>query len=194
MISRKLFFARQLLTLAALAAITVQAHAQSANGNIIGYVRDSTGAAVPNVTVTAKMVEQDAVRTGQTNGEGFYQLLAMPPGNYVMTFEVKGFQKQTQTGLELTVGQNLRVDSTLQVGTVETQVTVGAQAPLVETESATMSGLIDDRRIVDLPLNGRNVIGLAAILPGVLNVNAPQEMSDARGGPTMSVKDRKSVV
>ncbi|MFN7997709.1 MAG: TonB-dependent receptor [Bryobacteraceae bacterium] len=160
---------------------------QSATGNIAGYVKDSSGAAIPNVNVTAKMVEQQTVRTAQTNAEGYYSLLAMPPGAYEMTFDVAGFQKQTQTGLELTVGQNLRVDSTLQVGSVETQMTVGAEAPLVDTTSATLSGLIDDQRVVDLPLNGRNVISLARILPGVLNVNAPQQMSDARGGPEMDV-------
>src|SRR5580698_3245562 len=156
-------------------------------GNISGYVKDTSGAAIPTVTLTAKMVEQQTNRTAQTNSEGFYDLLALPPGTYEITFEVHGFQKQTETGLELTVGQNLRVDANLQVGSVGTQVTVGAEAPLVDTTSATLSGLIDDRRIVDLPLNGRNVMGLAAILPGVLNVNAPQEMGDARGGPTMDV-------
>src|SRR5437667_4667546 len=133
------------------------------------------------------MVEQQATRTTRTNAEGFYNLLSLPPGKYELTFEVKGFQKQTQTGLELTVGQNLRVDSALQLGSVETQVTVTSQAPLVDTNTATLSGLVDDRRIVDLPLNGRNVIGLARILPGVLNVNAPQQMDDARGGPEMDV-------
>src|SRR5690348_1084188 len=166
---------------------TLPAFAQTATGNIVGYVKDTSGAAVPNVTVTARMVEQQASRAAQTNAEGYYSLLALPPGNYAMSFEVKGFQKETHTGLELTVGQNLRVDSTLQVGAVETQVTVGAEAPLVETTSATLSGLIDDRRVVDLPLNGRNIMGLAAILPGVLNVNAPQTMGDARGGPEMDV-------
>lgn len=165
----------------------VPAAAQSSTGNIAGYVKDTSGAAVPNVTVTARMTLQQAVRTAQTNAEGYYDLLALPPGPYEMTFEAAGFQKQTQTGLELTVGQNLRVDSTLQVGPVETQVTVGAEAPLVDTTSATITGLIDDRRVVDLPLNGRNVIALARILPGVLNVNAPQEMGDARGGPEMDV-------
>jgi len=165
----------------------VRVEAQSATGNIAGYVKDTSGAAIPNVTVTAKMVEQQTTRAAQTNAEGFYTMLALPPGNYEMTFEVKGFQKLAQTGLELTVGQNLRVDSTLQVGAVETQVTVGAEAPLVDTTSATITGLIDDRRIVDLPLNGRNIMGLAAILPGVLNVNAPQTMGDARGGPEMDV-------
>ena len=161
--------------------------AQVSTGNISGYVKDPTGAAIPGVTVSAKMIEQQTTRTVQSNAEGFYDLLALPPGTYEITFEIKGFQKQTETGLELTLGQNLRFDSALQVGSVDTQVSVGAQAALVDTTSATLSGLIDDRRIVDLPLNGRNIMGLAAILPGVLNVNAPQEMGDARGGPTMDV-------
>jgi hypothetical protein len=160
---------------------------QTATGNITGYVRDSSGAAVPKATVTARMVEQQFVRTAEVNAEGFYNLIALPPGTYGVTVESAGFQKQVQTGLELTVNQNLRVDATLQVGAVETQVTIEAAAPLVETTSPTLSGLIDDRRVVDLPLNGRNVIGLARILPGVLNVNAPQQLGDARGGPEMNV-------
>jgi len=191
MLERKLsvqrFWSYPVLAIAMLALTARPTAAQSANGNIIGYVKDPSGAAIPDVTITAKMVDQQAVRTGHTDETGFYQLLALPPGPYEMRFEAKGFQQQIRTGLELTVGQNLRVDSTLQVGALETRVTVGAEAPLVETASATLSGLIDDQRIVDLPLNGRNVIGLAAILPGVLNVNAPQAMGDARGGPTMSV-------
>lgn len=163
------------------------AAAQSSTGNIAGYVKDTSGAGIPDVTVTARMVEQQTTRTAQTNSEGFYNMLALPPGKYEMTFEGKGFQKQTETGLELTVGQNLRVDSTLQLGSVETQVTVGAEAPLVDTTSATISGLIDDQRVQDLPLNGRNIMSLARILPGVLNVKAPQSMGDARGGPEMDV-------
>src|SRR2546423_411306 len=139
--------------------------AQMATGNIAGYVKDASGAAIPDVTVTAKMVEQQVTRSTTTNAEGFYNILTLPPGTYELTFEIKGFQKQTQTGLALTVGQNLRADSTLQLGSIETQVTVGAQAPLVDTNTSTLSGLVDDRRIVDLPLNGRNVIGLARNLP-----------------------------
>ncbi len=166
--------------------------AQTATANINGYVRDTTGAIVPNAAVTAKMTEQQFVRTAETNSEGFYQLLALPPGTYDITVEAKGLQRQTQTGLQLTVNQNLRVDASLQVGAVETQVTIDAAAPLVDTTSATMSGLIDDRRVVDLPLNGRNVIGLARILPGVLNVSAPQQMNDARGGPGMNVNGGRS--
>lgn len=174
-----------------LAAVT-PIRAQTATANISGYVRDSSGAVVPNAAATAKMTEQQFVRTAETNAEGFYQIPALPPGTYDVTVEAKGFQRLTQTGVQLTVNQNLRVDANLQVGGVDTQVTVGAAAPLVDTTSATMSGLIDDRRVVDLPLNGRNVIGLARILPGVLNVSAPQQMNDARGGPGMNVNGGRS--
>ena len=168
------------------------AFSQTATANINGYVRDVSGATVPNATVTAKMTEQQLVRTAETNSEGFYQLLALPSGTYSITFQAPGFQRQTQTGLELTVNQNLRVDAALQVGAVETQVDIAATAPLVETTSATISGLIDDRRVVDLPLNGRNVIGLARILPGVLGVSAPQQLNDSRGGPGMNVNGGRS--
>jgi hypothetical protein len=161
--------------------------AQLATGNISGYVKDPTGAVLPDAAVTAKMLEQQFTRTTQTNTEGFYSLPAMPPGSYEITFEAKGFQKQLQTGIDLTVSQNLRVDAGMAVGAIETQVTVESTAPLVDTTSPTLSGLVDDRRVVDLPLNGRNVIALARILPGVLGVSAPQQMSDARGGPVMNV-------
>lgn len=157
------------------------------SGSIVGYVRDPSGAAVPNTTVTATMVEQQTSRSIKTNDEGFYDFVGMPSGHYEIAFEANGFDQQVHSGLELTVSQNLRVDAALSLGSVGSHVTIGAAAPLVDTVSPALSGLIDDRRVVDLPLNGRNVIGLAAILPGVLNVSAPQQMYDARGGPEMDV-------
>ena len=162
-------------------------HAQLATGTINGFVKDPAAAAIPGAKVTAKMVEQQVVRETQTNADGFYTFPAMPPGNYEITFEAGGFKREVRTGLELTVNQNLRVDASLEVGAPETEITVAATAPLVDTTSHTLSGLIDDRRVVDLPLNGRNVIGLARILPGVLGVSAPQQVDDARGGPEMNV-------
>lgn len=156
-------------------------------GNISGYARDASGAAVPGATVTALMTERQATRTAQTDQQGFYSFIGLPPGHYQVTFEANGFQKQVQSGIQLTVGQNVRVDASLSVGTVRNEVEVGTAAPLVDTVSTTLSGLIDDRRVVDLPLNGRNVMGLAAILPGVTNVSAPQQMGDARGGSEMDV-------
>ncbi len=170
------------LAIGALSAVRAQVV-----GTISGYVRDPSAAAIPNANVTAKLVEQQITRAVQSNSEGFYNFVAMLPGNYEIAFEASGFQRQVSTGVQLSANQNLRLDAAMAVGSVESEVTVTGQATLVDTTSHTMSGLVDDRRVVDLPLNGRNVIGLAAILPGVLGVSAPQQLGDARSGPKMDV-------
>ncbi len=156
-------------------------------GNISGYVRDPSGAALPGTTVTAVMTEQSTTRTTQTDAEGFFNFIAMPAGHYTITFDAKGFQREVRSDVELTVSQNARADAQLAVGAVKSQVNVSSTVPLVDTTSNTLSGLVDDRRVVDLPLNGRNIISLATLIPGVTNVSAPQNMSDARGGPEMNV-------
>jgi hypothetical protein len=161
-------------------------HAQ-VTGTISGYVTDPSGAAVPQVKVTATLVQQNVTRTTESNAEGFYNFPALLPGTYTLTAEKSAFQRLTQTDVVLTVNQNVRLDMALQLGAITQTVTVTGEAPLVDTRSPTLSGLVDDRRVVDLPLNGRNVIALARTLPGVLNVNAPQQLSDARSGPEMDV-------
>src|SRR5215510_9397762 len=123
---------------------------QITTASISGYVKDSSSATIPGVAVTAKMVEQQTSRATQTGPDGFYTFLAVPPGTYEIAFEAKGFKKQVLTQVVVTVNQNLRVDASLEVGSIETQVTVEATATLVDTASPTLSGLIDDRRVVDL--------------------------------------------
>ena len=150
-------------------------------------MKDPSGAAVPGANLTAKSVEQQLTRSTQSNAEGFFNLLAMPPGTYEISAEASGFQKQIQKDVRLTVGENLRLDVQMKLGAMETEVTVSSTATLVNTSSPALSGLIDDQRVVDLPINGRNVMALTRILPGVLGVNAPQDLSDSRGGPTMNV-------
>src|ERR1035437_5312007 len=169
-----------------LLSIVPMALAQS-TGNISGYVRDASGASVTGANVTEVMTEQQTTRTTQTDAQGFYNFIALPPGHYTITFEAQGFQREVQSNVELTVSQNARVDAQLTVGAVRSEVRVTSTVPLVDTTSNTLSGLVDDRRVVDLPLNGRNVMALAGILPGVTNVSAPQTMQDARGGSTMNV-------
>ncbi len=156
-------------------------------GSISGYVRDTNGASVKGAAVTAEMSEQHIKRNGGTDADGFYNFVDLNPGHYTITIEAPGFQKQALTGVELTVSQNLRLDAQLKVGQVQTQVNVTSTVVLVDTTSNTLSGLIDDNRVVDLPLNGRNVMSLAGLLPGVTNVSAPEMMGDARLGPSMNV-------
>jgi hypothetical protein len=167
-------------------AIIPVAFAQSA-GNISGYVRDVSGAAVPDTTVTAVMTEQSTTRTQQTDAQGFYNFIAMPGGHYVITFEAAGFRKEIRSNVELTVSQNARADAQLAVGSVQSEVSVTGSVALVDPTSNTVSGLVDDRRVVDLPLNGRNIMSLAGILPGVTNVSAPQTLSS---GPEMNVNGK----
>jgi hypothetical protein len=154
-------------------------------GTISGYVTDPSGAAIPGAKVTATSVEQNVTRTAESNAEGFYNFPAMVPGTYTVSTEKSGFEVLTTTGVVVTVNQNVRLDLPLRLGSTTQEVTVTGAPPLVDTRSATISGLVDDRRIVDLPLNGRNVIGLAVTVPGVLNVSAPQRLDDARSGPEM---------
>src|SRR5204863_1291085 len=112
--------------------------------------------------------------------------LAMPRGAYEITASLTGFTTQT-TKAELTSGENLRVDFKMNLGQIQETVIVSGAAALVETRTATMSGLVDDRRVQELPLNGRNVVELARTLPGITDVQASQEMGSTRGGPTLIV-------
>ncbi len=180
--------------IAALCAVSVSplVLAQTA-GSISGYVRDQTGAAVPNATVTIVSAEQQLTRSATSDPTGYYNFLAVPSGTYDVSTGLEGFEKQVQKAVRLTLGENLRLDVSLKVGSVQSEVTVTSMATLVNTQSQTLSGLVDDRRVQDLPLNGRNVMSLARIVPGILEVNAPQEMNNTRAGPNMSVNGGRSV-
>ena len=139
-------------------------------GTISGYVRDESGAVMPGVDVRATMVGQQTTRSAVTDETGFFNLLAMPRGAYEITAQLTGFTTQ-QTKAELTAGENLRVDFKMSLGQLSETVVVAGTTALIETRSATMSGLVDDRRVQELPLNGRNVVELASTLPGITDVH-----------------------
>jgi hypothetical protein len=167
-------------------------HAQVA-GRISGYVRDPTGAIIVHAAVKAVSVEQQLSRTTETDTTGYYELIAMPPATYAVTVECAGFQSQVQTGVTLQTGDTLRLDVALQVGSVRSELTVSSTATLVNTTSATLSSLVDDRRVQDLPLNGRNIMNLTEILPGVTDISASETMANTRAGPIMSVNGGRQV-
>ncbi len=177
----------QVLRFGLLTVVLAAAAMAQVSGTISGFVTDPSGLPVPSAKITVNLIEQQRQQTVETNTDGFYTFNALPPGNYTLAVEKPGFERMVRTGMALTVNQNLRVDLALRVGQVSQEVTVTAQAPLVDTRSGAISGLVDDRRVVDLPLNGRNVISLAVTLPGIVSVNSPQQLSDARSGPTMNV-------
>src|SRR6185437_6030025 len=173
-----------------LVALSLNAQVTS---RISGYVKDSSGAIVPNATLKATSVEQRLTRTTQSDSTGYYEFLAMPASNYEIEVDSTGFQHQTQKGVALQSSQNLRLDIVLGLREVHAEVTITGAATLVNTSTATVASVVDDRRVQDLPLNGRNIVSLTEILPGVTDISAPETMSNTRSGPVMSVNGSRQV-
>ena len=140
--------------------------AQSAQ--IAGRVVDSTGGIVSDVTITVTNVETGVKRTTASNLEGNYVVPLLPPGNYQVRVEKQGFRPIARSGVILVVDQSARLDFVLEVGQITAIVDVTAEAPIVTTESGTLSQVIDERRIIDLPLNGRNAGELVFLTPGAI--------------------------
>lgn len=148
--------------------LTVSVSAQQVSGSIAGTVQDTNGAAVPNATVTIKNLDQNTVlATLKTDGAGNYSAPILPIGKYSVTVEASGFQKFTQSGITLNVSDKLTVSPRLKVGSGGEEVTVNAEAPQVETQSAQATTLITGTQIKELSLNGRNWEELMLLAPGV---------------------------
>jgi hypothetical protein len=141
------------------------------------------------VAITVSNEQTGAKRSVISDATGFYQALSLTSGVYTIEAEMAGFKRYRQTSVALTVDENVRADLALEIGQVTESVQVTANALLVDTRSSEKSATIDDRRIVDLPLSGRNVFALAKTLPGVLSVSAPDntDATSSRVGPAMNV-------
>jgi hypothetical protein len=151
-------------------------------GTISGEVKDSTGAIVPGVTVTVINKDTNATRTTSSNAVGLYRFPALPPGPYSVKSELEGF-KTVSRDLELQVQQAARVNFTLELGTISEMATVTGVSPLVETTNATIGTVIENRRIVELPLNGRNYLQLVALSPNVsADFAGAGQSGDRQGG------------
>ena len=155
------------------------ARAQLTTGTITGKVSDPTGAMIPSANLTVKNTATGVSRTTVTGANGRYELPNLPVGNYDVSASVTGFQTRIRSGIELTVGRNAVVDFALQVGEVTQTVTVTGEAPLIETTTATVSNLVAERQVLDLPLNNRDLNQLAFLQPGVLR---SPEISDVTAG------------
>jgi Carboxypeptidase regulatory-like domain len=143
------------------------AYAQLQSGRILGTVFDPQKAGIPGATVTVTNLATNIARTAVTDSEGNYVITPLDPGTYSVAAEVPGFQKAVREGLVLTVGQSARVELSLNLGSLSTEVQVVAEVPLLNTESATLSQVITNEQIVDLPLNGRGFHELARLTSGV---------------------------
>lgn len=155
---------------AALLATSLAAFGQT-TATVAGTVRDSSGAVAPSAKVTAVNEGTKYDRTVTAGTDGAYLLPLLPVGVYTVSAELAGFRKVVQRGVVLTVDQNVRVDLVLQVGELTETINVEADASQVDTRQATISHIVDQKRVTELPLNGRNPAFLAMVLPGAAVVS-----------------------
>jgi hypothetical protein len=184
-----------------LAAAALPASAQTTTGGITGVVRDAGGGVLPGVTVTATHVDTNAVSTAVTNDVGIYVLRGLPVGRYLVVAELTGFQGAKNTDVVVRVNEDVRLDVALSVGAVTDTVTVSGMASTVDTTTGTLKTIVDQERIENLPLNGRNAAQLMTLVAGVLPDRTdltsgatypgtqPVASSGARGNTTNYVLD-----
>src|SRR6267378_3127857 len=151
-------------------------------GAISGDTRDASGAVVAGAIVTAVNLGTNAARTVTTNEAGDYSFPSLPPGTYTVKVEKPGFKTVIRNQIELQVQQSARVDFEMQVGQVSESIEVRASATLLATENATVGTVIENKRIVELPLNGRNYLQLVSLAPNVSTGFAGQGQASARQG------------
>jgi hypothetical protein len=141
--------------------------AQSTGGRILGRVADPTGAVLGNVKVTATNEATGVPRTTQSNDGGDYVFPEVPVGVYTLTFELAGFKKDIRKSIALDVNQVITLNMTMQLGAAQEIVDVTSEAPLVETSSTQLGTVVNDRAIVQLPLNERDTYQFLSLQPGV---------------------------
>ena len=141
--------------------------AQQQLGAIQGTIVDPSKAVMPGVTVTVTNLDTGLVRTTITNETGVYRVTSLDPGRYKVTAELQGFRQAAQNEVILSVGATLGVNFSLSAGTVNEAIEVRGVTPDVQTEKADISAVVEQKKINDLPLVGRNVLSLAALQPGI---------------------------
>ncbi|MBM3740619.1 MAG: TonB-dependent receptor [Acidobacteria bacterium] len=170
-----------MLRLAVLPLSTAALFAQ-ATGSISGTVRDSTGAVIPSASVTATNTGTNQSRTATTGSTGQYVFPLLPVGSYEVRVEAQGFTPFVQQGIILQANTQIQADAAMQVASANTQVTVSSEAALIQTTSSTLVQVVDQKRVNDLPLNGRNVLQLVSLNAGVSDRKVPRTLQGVNLG------------
>ena len=155
------------LRLVAVPALAICLYAQEYRATISGVVTDSSGATVAGAQVQAVNLETGLALKSESNAQGLYVIPYLLPGRYKIHVEHVGLQSFEQSPVAMRVGDRIEINAVLQVGQVTEKMTVTAEVPLVETETSSRGQVIDNQRINDLPLNGRNPLQLLGLATGV---------------------------
>ncbi len=174
-----------------LGVISLPAWAQLSTAQIAGRVTDATGAVLPGVTVTATQTNTAQVRSTVTNESGTYVLPNLPTGPYRLEVALAGFRTYVQTGLVLQVAASPSINAVLELGEVSETVSVNAAAPLVEVQRAGISEVVENERIVELPLQGRQVTDLIVLAGAAVQTGTASSRS-MQGGVSISVAGGQS--
>ena len=164
-------FPRVVLLLLVVTAGSLVSVAQDMGGRVFGTVYDQQGAVIPDAQITVTNTATKDARTATTNKEGYFQVLALPIGNYKVTTEHAGFRTVISGEQKLLINQALRIDVKMEVGAANQSVDVGAEAAPVETVNPTLGQSITGRTLTNMPLNGRDTLDLALLQPGVTESN-----------------------
>lgn len=186
---------RQLtLTVGAILALACGAFAQSTTGAIVGVVTDPTSAAVPGARLVAVEELTNVQSETTTDPQGNYAFPNLRPGTYRIEVEAAGFRRLVRSGIEVRVNDRLRVDLSLVLGAITESVEVAGVAPLVESESGAIGTVIDNKRILNIPLNTRNPFQLALLSPAsfrappLATLSIPQPTSSSTATAATSAK------
>src|SRR5215469_11439940 len=165
------------------AIVSVVVQGQNIHGKIAGTVSDSSGASIPGVNVTLTNLNNNQKQQITTDSGGSYSFVNIPPGRYKIQAEKTGFKNFVREPIIVEIESGLRVDIAMPVGAQTETIEVTGEAPLLQPETNSLGQTIDQRTVTDLPLNGRNPIALAAIVPGVVPQGQPSAGNSATGNP-----------
>lgn len=172
--------------------LPVYTAAQSTDATLTGTVKDASGATIPGATITVRNLGTNESRSTVSGENGSYRVTNLPRGDYEVKSELQGFKTIAQSNVRLTVGDTVRLDFAMEVGTLEETVTVTSQATLVNTEEARLSYLVDEKRVSELPLNGRNVLQLMELQPGAVANPGNAILGGSAGGDTSFVNGQRN--
>lgn len=150
-----------------LLAVALPARAQLGAAALAGRVVDQAGAGAPGATVIAVADATNVARTATSGADGEFLLPALAPGTYRVVVELHGFKPLTRAGVRIATGETVTLDLALELGGLDERITITADAPLLRSASSGLGHVVDNRRVVALPLNGRNFVALASLVPGV---------------------------